>query len=329
MELGGGRRGGGVGSGGRGGGAWVISEARRLILDGQEDRAERMMTRWLRDEANAGKAIRARALLVRGDARVADRDEFKALYDYEELIREFPESAEFEAAVARELEIGIEYLNGLKRKVWGIRWVDAGDVGVETLIRVQERLPGSDLAERASIELADYFYRERRIELADEAYGLYLENFPDGAHARKAARRRVYTAIARYRGPSYDASMLLDAQVRIRRFRDRFPAEADRRGINEGLIGRLDESLAAQLLNGAEWYLATGEDASARLTLRRLVERYPGTLSAEAARSLLRERGWDGGGGADEGGGLGGAEGDGGGEGGVDAVSGEPGGGGG
>jgi len=229
---------------------------------------------------------------VRGDARVADRDEFKALYDYEELIREFPESEEFEPAVSRELEIGIEYLNGLKRKVWGIRWVDAGDVGVETLIRVQERLPGSDLAERASIELADYFYRERRIELADEAYGLYLENFPEGAHARKAARRRVYTAIARYRGPSYDASMLLDAQVRIRRFRERFPAEADRRGINEGLIGRLDESLAAQLLNGAEWYLATGEDASARLTLRRLLERYPGTVSAEAARSLLRERGW-------------------------------------
>jgi tetratricopeptide (TPR) repeat protein len=272
--------------------AWVIAEARRLILDGQGDRAERMMTRWLRDEANAGKALRARALLVRGDARVADRDEYRALYDYEELIREFPESDAFEKAVERELEIGLRYLGGLKRKVWGIRWVDATDIGIETLIRVQERMPGSDLAERASIELADYFYRERRIELADEAYGLYLESFPEGRHARKAARRRIYAAIARYQGPAYDASMLLDAQVRIRRFKERFPAEADRRGINEGLVGRLDESLAAQLLNAAEWYLDTGEDASARLTLRRLIDRYPETLSAAAGRRIMGSRGW-------------------------------------
>jgi len=272
--------------------AWTIAEARRLIVDGQEDRAARLLTRWLRDNEARNDELVAQALLARGDARTADGDEFSALYDYERLLREYPESPAFERAVERELEIAIAYANGLKRKLLGLRLLDTDDIAVELLIRVQERLPGSALAERAAIELADYFYRERQIELAGESYGLYLENFPEGPAAQRAARRRIYTDIARFKGPRYDASMLLDAQVRIRRFMQRFPADAERRGINEGLVDRLDESLAAQQLESAEWYLQVEQDASARLVLRRLVDRYPNTMAASAAMRVLEERGW-------------------------------------
>jgi hypothetical protein len=274
---------------------WTVAEARRLIVDGQPDRAERLLTRWL-DEAEQRAGIpdflMAEALLARGDARVADRDEFEAFFDYEELIREYPETEAFGRAIEREVEIAIAYADGMRRKLWGLRILDATDVAIEILIRTQERLPGSALAERAAIELADHFYERREIALAGEAYGLYVENFPNGAEARRAARRQIYTDIARFRGPRYDASMLLDAQVRIRRFMERFPADAERRGINAGLIDRLDESLAAQLLASAEWYLDVGEDASARLTMRRLIDRYPATLAAKAAARMLEERGW-------------------------------------
>lgn len=274
---------------------WTVAEARRLIVDGRPGRAERLLTRWLDDNEGRREEIVADALLARGDARVAQGDEFDALYDYEELIRDYPQSDAFERAVERELEIGIAYIDGMRRKLdllFGARILEADDIGVELLIRVQERLPGSALAERAAINLADYFYRKRQIELAGEAYGLYLENFPDGPSARRAARRQIYTDIARFKGPRYDASMLIDAKVRIRRFIERFPADAERRGINEGLVDRLDESLAAQLLEAGEWYMQVDQDASARLTLRRLIDRYPNTLSAQAAKRTLESRGW-------------------------------------
>jgi len=202
-------------------------------------------------------------------------------------------SDEFERAVERELAIALRYAGGLKRRGWGIRAFDASDIAIELFIRVQERMPGSQLAERASIELADFYYKRREIGLASEAYGLYIENFPDGPNARHAARRRIYADIARFKGPEYDASGLLDAQVRIRRYEREYPADSAQTGINSALVERLDESLAAQQLVAAEYYLQTRELAAARLTLRRLATAYPRTTAAQTARQIMESRGWE------------------------------------
>lgn len=271
---------------------WTIAEARRLILEGNPGRARRMLTDWIDARVGSEDPLMASALLARGDALVASNEEFRALYDYEQLLREFPGSAEFERAVERELAIALRYADGLRRRGWGLRVFDASDIAVELFIRVQERMPGSQLAERAAIELADFYYKRREIGLASEAYSLYLENFPDGPNARHAARRRIYADIARFKGPEYDASGLLDAQVRIRRYEQEFPADAAQTGINSALVERLDESLGAQQLVAAEYYLSTGELAAARLTLQRLVLAYPRTIAARNARDILSNRGW-------------------------------------
>ncbi len=270
---------------------WLVAEARRLIVDGQPAEARRRLSKFL--SATGGTSqLRPEALLARADALVAMGDEYQALYDYERVIREHVASPAFARAVERELEIAIRYANGLKRKVWGLRLFDAGDAAVEIFIRAQERLPGSRVAERAAIELADYYYRERNIDLAAQAYRLYLENFPNGPNARRAAKRRIYADIARFKGPEHDASPLIDAQIRISRFEAMYPAEAERSGINQGLASRLDESLAAQLLSNAEWYIKRGELASARTMLRRLAARYPQSLAGRRALDMLERRGW-------------------------------------
>jgi len=271
---------------------WIIAEARRLTIEGEARRARRMLTEWLDARAGFADPLKPAALLARGDALVASGEEFRALYDYEQLLREHPGSDEFERAVERELAIALRYAGGLKRRAWGIRAFDASDIAIELLIRVQERMPGSQLAERAAIELADFYYRRREIGLASEAYGLYLENYPDGPNARKAARRRIYSDIARFKGPEYDASGLLDAQVRIRRYEREYPADAAQTGITSALVERLDESLAAQQLVAAEYYLQTNQLAAARLTLRRLDDAYPRTIAARTARDIMDRRGW-------------------------------------
>ena len=230
--------------------------------------------------------------MLRGDAKVALNREYRALYDYERVLKQFWGSDAFPIAVQRELEIGLKYAHGRKIRVWGLRIGDAGEVAVEILIRVQERLPGSELAERAAIELADYFYRQRKMRLAHDAYDLYLENFPEGSNRMRAMQRLIQTDIARFKGPKYDSAGLIDAQIRIEDFLARFPTEADRSGINEALIVRIDESRGAQLLDTAKWYLKTGDWPSARLTLQRLVRDHPKTLAAHRANEILSKRGW-------------------------------------
>src|SRR5690606_32200410 len=116
---------------------------------------------WLEEHEQSDSPLLAQAFLLRGDAVLASGNEYRALYDYERVIIDFPGSPEYARAVERELEIGIRYLHGLRRKLWGIRFAGATDVGEELLVRVQERMPGSALAERAGIELADFYYRTR------------------------------------------------------------------------------------------------------------------------------------------------------------------------
>jgi len=269
-----------------------IAEAQRLLAQDDAAGAQRILDPWIAAHEKSQSPYLARAYLLRGDARTARGNEYKALYDYEAVIKQFPESEEFLLAVERELEIGLRYLSGLRKKTWGLRIFRSDDVGVELLIRVQERTPGSALAERAAIELADYYYRMREIRLAGDAYDLYLQNFPNGPNAAKAAARRIYTDIARFKGPKYDATGLLDAKVRIREFAQRWPNEAVKTGINEALSARLDESGAAGMLEAARWYRGQGDWAAERLTLRRLVRMYPRTGAAEEAREILAERGW-------------------------------------
>lgn len=270
----------------------LIDTARRTLAEENPARAREILTKWLEAPENARSVWRPAALRLRGDALVAMNREFRALYDYEEIIRGFAESDEFLTAVERELDIAIRYANGLRRRAWGMRIFDASDIAVELLIRVQERTPGSALAERAAIELADYYYRNGDISLASEAYDLYMENFPNGPNYLKARQRRIFADIARFKGPRYDASGLVDAQIQIRELNRDAPVQAEQAGLSGGVELRIEESLAAKQLEDARWYLTNKHWPSARLVLRRLVREYPNTVAAARAREIMRDRGW-------------------------------------
>lgn len=273
--------------------AAVIAEARRHIAENQPEKAKNVLDKWLDANENSENPYLPQAFLLRGDALTASGNEYKALYDYEQgVILRFPATEEFVTAIERELEIAVRYVNGLRYKWLGMRIWDASEIGVELLIRVQERLPNSRLAERAGIELADYYYRERDLELAGEAYEAFLINYPTSAYQMKAMERRVYSAIGQYKGPLYDSSSLIDAQALIRRFAALYPAEAEQAGLNNALVARLDESAAAELLESSRWYMQQGDAVSARYTLSRLVAKHPSTAAGTLALQILTDRGW-------------------------------------
>src|SRR5690606_33331961 len=163
----------------------------------------------------------------------------------------------------------------MKLKLAGVRILRAADVGEDLLIRVQERLPGSRAAERAGIELADYYFRQREMEMAAIAYDLFLELYPKSEYRLDAMKRLVYATIARFKGPAYDGSPLVDAEVLITRFSRLYPAEARQAGLDEALSTRLDESAANALLQTAQWYINRRETVAGRYTLQRLVREHP------------------------------------------------------
>ncbi len=269
-----------------------LDEARSLIARGEPRKARSILNDWLDEDENAQSQYRAEALRLRGDAKYALGSEYRALFDYEQVIREYPASSEFVTAIEREVEIGKKYLSGLRKKWLGMRIEAQPGTGEEILIRAQERMPGSLVAEDAAIFLADYYFDKRRLEMASDMYDIFLRNFPSSPHRMHAMQRRVYSNIAQFKGPKYDGSLLLESKLLIQRFARDYPAQAEQAGLTSALVVRLEESAAAQQLESAKWYIRVGDGPGARFVLNRLVRDHTGTVAATEGLSILQDRGW-------------------------------------
>lgn len=269
-----------------------LDRARTLIAEDQPGKARDLLDKWLNNDEFSASQYRPEALRLRGDAKLAAGREFKALFDYEELIRTYPESTEYVTAIEREVDIAKMYLAGLNKRLFGVRISNAEHFGETLLLRAQERMPGSLLAESSAIALADYYFDKRKLELAAEMYDIFLKSYPNSPHRMHAMQRHVYSNIARFKGPKYDGSILLESRLLIERFARDYPAEAERAGLTNALVVRLEESAAAQQLESAEWYLRTGDGPAGRLVLTRLIRDHTGTVAATKGLQILQERGW-------------------------------------
>jgi outer membrane protein assembly factor BamD (BamD/ComL family) len=270
----------------------LLSRVRRLIAEERFREAYDLVDDWIEENRDTDNPQLPEAYVLRGTALIGRDKEFDALFDFEHVARHYPESAAFPVALERELEVSNKYLNGLRRRQFGIRFESAVDIAEELIVRINERLPGSKLAERALMDLADYYYRQRDLKMAATAYECFILLFPGSDQRQKAMERRIYATIAQFKGPRYDASGLIEARYQIEEYREQYPHQAAASGLSDALLARLDESAAAQLLTVARWYMTRKDDSSARLTLTRLVQRHPATASAAEGYAILKERGW-------------------------------------
>ena len=262
---------------------------RRELVEGSASRAEDMADDWLED--HAGHPLEPEAYLIRGDAKLARGRQYTALADYELIAGLYPGTEQYLIAIEREYEIAKLYINGLYRRwVFGLRILPADDIGVELLIRVQERLPGSALGEKASIAIGDYYFGKGDMELATEAYDLFLINYPESAQREWAVLRLIQASLARFKGPEFDPTGLTEAAQRLRQYKAEFPAAAERVGA-DALLVRITESLASKDLETADWHDTRGLDYSAIVLYRRLIIDYPQTQAARAALARLEELG--------------------------------------
>jgi outer membrane assembly lipoprotein YfiO len=261
-----------------------LAAIRRRLANGEYERAENLATQWI--ERNPRHPMLPTAYLHRGDSQRGRKNYYEALFDYEYVARMYPGSEAFVTALERELEIAKIFASGTKRKLMGLRIVSAKEEAEELLIRVQERLPGSSLAEEAGMELADFYFGNRDMTMAAEAYSLFIENYPRSRQLSKARRRLIYAHLASFKGPEFDASGLYEARAKLQQLTLIEPATAQQIGAT-ALLQRIDESDAGKLLTTARWYLRTGNPIAAELTIRRLLRSYEKTTAAREALRLI------------------------------------------
>ncbi len=261
-----------------------IQQIRTALAEEDYDRAESLATRWIKRHPR--HELLPEAYLLRGDALYALHNYYESLFEYEFIARRFPSSEAFIPALEREYEIARMFVAGKKRKLWGLRWVDARADGEELLIRIQERLPGSRLAELAGMDLADFYFARRKMQLAAEAYELFIENYPGSDQLPKARRRLVYSFLAAFKGPQFDATGLYEARARLQQLKVIDPVTADEVGA-DALLTRISESDALKMLQTAIWYRSVDNYVSCEFTIRRLLRRYPDSIAATDALRMI------------------------------------------
>lgn len=270
--------------------AGQLALIRRELVDGSASRAERQADEWI--EQNPLDPLLVEAHLIRADAIAAQGDYYRSLTDYEVIVSLYPGTEQYRTALEREYEIARLFVNGLYRKTkwFGWRILPADDVGIELLIRVQERLPGSTLGEKASILIGDYYFDKGDMEMASEGYDLFLLNYPESRQREWAMLRLIQASLAKYKGPQFDPSGLTDAMQRLREYERDYPAAAEKIGA-QSLMVRITESLAEKKLTTARWYAKRGMERGAVTLFRRLIRDYPKSTAAFEALAELEERG--------------------------------------
>lgn len=265
--------------------------ARELLAAETPSQAETLLTKWIDDavlRGLGGSNLAAEALYLRGCAKLAQDSEYDALVDFEQVVNGFSGSEFFVRSLERELQIAKLYLGGRRRPtVFGLR-IDSGiPLAEEIIMRIVERLPGSRLAERALLELGDYYARSRDLRMASEVYDTHLRVFPRSPERPLAMQRLVYSSIAQFKGPNYDTRVLSDAQVQVERFAAEFPAEAQRTGMGDALVARVDESAAQAMLEKGKWYIKRDDPVAAKIFFERLVIRHPRSAAAQEALTQI------------------------------------------
>lgn len=262
-----------------------LAAAAKQLASGDYQEAMRLSSIWM--TRNKRHPSMAEAHIIHGDALFAQRYFYESLFDYEIVARDYYGTKSAIIANERELEVATMFANGLRKRLWGMRISDATDEAEELLIRIQERLPRSPLAETAAMELADLYYRRKQMKLANDMYLIFVENYPRSPEIDKARARLIYTRLATYRGPEFNDAGLFDARNELLKLQFMSPRLANTVE-STALITRIDESLGQKMLRTAQWYLKVNNPIAAEYTVRRLINQHEHTAaSIEALEHLV------------------------------------------
>jgi outer membrane assembly lipoprotein YfiO len=262
----------------------TLDRAEALLKAGQWKAAHDLIVPWLK--ANPKAPDRDRGLFLLAEVYYQNGDRVRAFYHCDELMDNYPESRLFFPALQLQYDIADAYLNGFKDTFLGMRVVPMTEEAVEMLYRIQERSPGSPLAEKALKRTADYYFNTSQFDLAAAAYGAFARSYPRSPDVPQARLRQAFSSLAQFRGPRYDATPLIDARAQFREIQARYPELAADMNL-AGWIDRIDADLARKAYISGDFYARTNQPKGAAYMYRYIIETYPNSHEATLARAAL------------------------------------------
>ncbi len=266
----------------------TLDQIEQLLAQRRAEDARKLGVEWIKTHKAKETPLRNRGLFLLAQAFSMEEDWFKAFYYFDELMDEYPESPFYYPALDRQYELADAFLNGRKRSFMGFRILSGEDEAVEMLYRIQQRSPGSPLAEKALLRTADYYYADTQYDLAADTYGVYARSYPRSPKVPRVRLRQAFSNYAQFRGLRFDATPLIDARAQLVEIAALYPDLAAEENLLP-IIERIDHTFAKKVFVTADFYRRTSEPAAAVYNYRFLIATYPNSPDAARAKTALEK----------------------------------------
>jgi outer membrane assembly lipoprotein YfiO len=262
----------------------MLDQAEELLRQQDPKTAKKVLLAW--EKGHKKSPARDRCIFLLADVFYQQDDRFKSFFYCDELMDEYPDSKLFQAALQKQFDIANAYLNGYKDTFLGMRIVDESAEAVQMMWRIQQRAPGSPLAEKGLLYTADYYFGDRDYDLAEDAYNFYVHSYPHSDRVPQVKLRAAFSSLAQFRGVKFDATNIIDARAQLLVIQREYPELAAEENV-QTVLDQIDSAFAKKLLDQGEYYQRTGELRGAVYQFRFLVQTYPNAPEAWEARNRL------------------------------------------
>jgi outer membrane protein assembly factor BamD (BamD/ComL family) len=262
----------------------AIDEAEQLLFHGDYHTAKKILLAW--EKTHKKSPARDRCIFLLAEVFFQSDNRIKSFYYCDELMDEYPSSPLFQAALQKQFDIAAAYLGGYKDRFLFMRILDEGAEAVEMMWRIQQRAPGSPLAEKAMLRTADYYFADQEYDLAEDVYNAYARTYPNSPEIPRVKLQAAFSSLAQFRGVKFDATNIIDARTQLLEIQKKYPDMAVEENVAT-LLDQIDSAFARKILEQGEFYERTYEIRGAVYEYRFLAQVYPTSPEAAEARQHL------------------------------------------
>jgi outer membrane protein assembly factor BamD len=238
----------------------------------------------LRDFPFAEQTAEARLRL--GDL-LERRGKFEDAFEtYDQLLVKNPESKQFTKALDGMFAIGKRYMNGERRRLFGLKTFASNQRAEEMFDTILKRAPYARSAPQVMLFRGMVLERQGKDAEALASYQQIIERFPSDPVADDAQYQMGYIRLRNVKGGSYDSVDRVRAQESFEDYLNRAPQNGKVPQARENLQ-LLEANRRKASLDAAKFYEKTGKSKSAAIYYKEILQSHPGTEEAKFAKKRL------------------------------------------
>lgn len=212
----------------------------------------------------------------------------KAFDAYQKLVTQYPDTDDFEKAVARQVVIANEYLGGKKLVFLGLPILPGTDRAEEMFASIVKNAPFSKNAPIAQFNLGVTYERQGKLKEAASAYQTVLDRYPNSSIADDALYQigYIYMRVGET-GRSQDLSAIISSKNTFEDFVLQYP-QSEKVPQADDNINKLSDEETGDLLDIAKFYDRSKQFRAAAIYYNDVIRRAPDSEDARLARDRVQ-----------------------------------------